>query len=71
MNDLVAVTVDVSKCTEQLGIIYTSLSHLIRDLLNMMNVEPHKIVKTKNVKEIVVKLLKHKATVPLVHKIVR
>ena len=70
MNDLVTITMDISQCTKQLGVIRSVLPHLVSNLLNMMNVESDKIVKTKHVEKIVVKLLKHETTMSFIHKIV-
>ena len=49
MNDLVTITMDISQCTKQLGVIRSVLPHLVSNLLNVMNVESDKIVKSKNV----------------------
>ena len=49
MNNLVTITMDISKCTKQLGVIRSVLSHLVSNLLNVMNIESDKIVKSKNV----------------------
>lgn len=70
MNDLVTITMYISKGTKQLRIIQSVNYYLIGDLLNMMNIESDEVVKTKNVKQIVVQLLKYQAAMAFMHKIV-
>lgn len=68
MNDAVVLVVDVAQGAKQLRIREGVRGYFIGDVLNLSDTQSREVVEAKNVKQVVVQLLKHEATVALVHK---